>query len=107
MASEQKSAEHVWNEAMAAAAKALHDAREYGGAYGQQERRPSNFGRAADWLNKVPNPYRGGDITTGVPPRQSQEWHELCKAASEMGEAVARFQNARDAYTTKYPITNR
>lgn len=39
----------------------LRECREAGGAYGQQMKRPSNFGRAADYLRTLPNSYRKAD----------------------------------------------
>lgn len=45
-----------------------------------------------------------GKITS--PPasaRDSPEWAELVQRSEALGEAVALWQNAKDAYTTKYP----
>lgn len=38
-----------------------------------------------------------------VPSRDSEEWKALVQAAEELGVAVAKFQNARDAFVTHYP----
>jgi len=38
-----------------------------------------------------------------VPPRESEEWAALVEAASNLGTAAAKFQNARDAFVAKYP----
>jgi hypothetical protein len=38
-----------------------------------------------------------------VPARLSPEWKELVERSEKLGEAVALWQNAKDAYVTKYP----
>lgn len=57
---EQLQAE-TFDEAKTHAIVRLRECREAGGLYGQQMKRPSNFGRAADYLRTLPNPYRKAD----------------------------------------------
>lgn len=89
----------IWNEAIDAARTELAEATEYGGAYGQQVRKPSGWRRAAQHLATLPNPYG----PAGPPARESPEWAALCQAAEALGKAAAEFANAKDDYTTKYP----
>lgn len=49
------------------------------------------------------NLIRAGFGKTPVPARESPEWEALCKAAENLGKAVAEFQNTKDNYTTRYP----
>lgn len=100
MTTSPKTASQIWEEAVAAAAASLMGAKEAGGPYGSRDRRPSNFGRASVHVaHTVHNPYRENDIEV----RTSAEWAELVGAAAELGAALARFQNARDAYVDTNP----
>lgn len=54
-------AESLWDQTMADAIHALEQARQPGGSYGQQDRRPSGFRNAADYLRRMKNPYRKAD----------------------------------------------
>jgi hypothetical protein len=94
----EKSPAEIWNEAVEAVAQHL----ETGIVHYQwngNPRRPNNYRAAAADARTTPNPYG----PAGPPPRESPEWAELCKAAEGLGEAVAKFQNAKDDYTTRYP----
>lgn len=94
----EKSPAEIWNEAVEAVAQHL----ETGIVHYQWNgtpRRPHNYRAAAADARTTPNPYG----PAGPPPRESPEWAELCKAAEGLGEAVAKFQNAKDDYTTRYP----
>lgn len=94
-----KSAAEVWDEALAAAQQALAGATQYGGAYGQQQRKVSGWTSASQFVAKIPNPYHN----SGIPARESEQWKALCVSAENLGKAVAEFQNAKDDYTSLYP----
>lgn len=53
--------------------------------------------------NYADNLIRAGYGKAPVPARESPEWEALCQAAENLGKAWAEFQNAKDAYTTRYP----
>jgi hypothetical protein len=94
----EKSAAEVWNEAVEAVAQHLETGVTHY-TWNGNARRPNNYRAAAADARTTPNPY--GDQK--VPARESEEWRVLVEATSELGKAVALWQNARDAYVEKYP----
>lgn len=95
---EGKSPADIWNEAVEAVAQHLETGIVHY-TWNGNTRRPSNYRAAAADARTTPNPY--GD--SGPPARESPEWEALCKAAENLGKAVAEFQNTKDDYTTRYP----